>query len=314
MSSYARERDRRRIRLSIGQREAGTAYLFILPWIIGFIIFTIGPMVASLYFSFTNYNIVDPPQWVGLRNFIKLFHDELFAQCIKVTLKYAVMALPLNLVVGFFLAVLLNQKVAAVNVWRTLYFLPSVIAGVAVALVWQRIFNPRIGIMNPFLRNIGIQNPPGWLRDARWAVPSLVIMSLWAVGGGMIMYLAGLQGISSDLYDSAKVDGANALQRFWHVTIPMMTPIIFYNLIMGLISTFQYFTQVYVITSGEGGPAWSTLFYNLYLYKNAFRYHNMGYASAMAWILFLFVMGLTLLIFRSSEYWVFYEGELKGRA
>lgn len=301
-----------RIRLNMDRRESITAYLFILPWIIGFLVFTIGPMLASLYFSFTKYNIIDPPQWVGLSNFIKLFKDELFIQSIKVTLKYAVMALPLNLIVGFFLAVLLNQKVVAVNVWRTLYFLPSVIAGVAVALVWQRIFNPRIGIVNPFLKNIGIQSPPRWLNDPAWAVPSLVIMSLWSVGGGMIMYLAGLQGISSDLYDSAKVDGANALQRFWHVTIPMMTPVIFYNLIMGLISTFQYFTQVYVITSGEGGPAWATLFYNLYLYKNAFKYHDMGYASAMAWVLFLVVLGLTILIFRSSEYWVFYEGEVRG--
>jgi multiple sugar transport system permease protein len=192
-----------------------------------------------------------------------------------------------------------------------MYFLPSVIAGVAVALLWVRIFNTRIGLLNPFLKSIGIANPPGWLQDPEWAVPSLVIMSLWSVGGGMIIYLAGLQGIPTALYEAATIDGANVLQKFWKITVPMMTPVIFYNLVLGLIGAFNYFTEVYVATSGEGGPVRSTLFYNLYLYQNAFKFFDMGYASGLAWILFLIVLLVTLMVFRSSPYWVYYEGELR---
>ena len=192
-----------------------------------------------------------------------------------------------------------------------MYFLPSVIAGVAVALLWVRIFNARIGLLNPFLKNIGIANPPGWLQDPEWAVPALVIMSLWSVGGSMIIYLAGLQGIPTTLYEAATIDGANVFQKFSKITIPMMTPVIFYNLVLGLIGSFNYFTEVYVATNGDGGPVRSTLFYNLYLYQNAFRFFDMGYASSLAWILFLLVLVVTLLVFRSSPYWVYYEGELR---
>jgi multiple sugar transport system permease protein len=299
----------------MSRREAAWAYFFISPWIVGFIAFTLGPMLASLYYSFTEYNIISPPQWTGLANFRELFRDPLFWKSLQVTVYYAALALPLGLLLGFFLAVLLNQRVPGVNVWRTIYYLPSVIAGVAVALLWIRIFNPRIGLLNPFLAKFGVKGP-GWLNDPQWAIPSLVIMSLWGVGGSMIIYLAGLQGVPTALYDAAKVDGANLLQRFWHVTLPMVTPVIFYNLVMGLIAAFQYFTATYVIGSAAGnvgGPARSTLFYNLYLYQNAFRYFDMGYASTMAWILLLIVLGLTILVFRSSETWVYYEGQLRGR-
>lgn len=316
---------------SLARREAWTGYAFISPWFIGFTIFTIGPMLASLYFSFTEYNIVDPPRWVGLANYQRVFSgipqflqtgnprqlgDPIFWKSLQVTIYFAALALPLNLIFSLFLAILLNQKVPGVRVWRTVFFLPSIIAGVAVALLWVRILNPRMGILNPFLQNVfGIQNPPGWLQDPDWAVPALVLMSLWGVGGTMIIYLAGLQGIPTDLYDAAKVDGANAWHRFRNVTLPLMTPVIFYNLVLGMIATFQYFTEVYVATSGTslGGPQRSTLFYNLYLYQNAFRYFEMGYASTMAWILFVIVLVLTALIFRSSESWVHYEGQLRGR-
>jgi multiple sugar transport system permease protein len=299
-------------KITISQREAIWAYIFISPWIVGFLIFTLGPMIASLFYSFTDYNIVSTPVWKGLANFNKIFfRDPLFWHSLKVTIKFAAMALPLNLAIGFSIAILLNQKITGVNVWRTMYFLPSVIAGVAVALLWVRIFNTRIGLLNPFLKSIGIANPPGWLQDPDWAVPSLVIMSLWSVGGGMIIYLAGLQGIPTALYESAKIDGANALKRFWHITVPMMTPVIFYNLVLGMIASFNYFTEVYVATDGTGGPVRSTLFYNLYLYQNAFRFFDMGYASALAWVLFLIVLLVTLLVFRSSPFWVFYEGEVR---
>ena len=297
---------------TMSRREAAWAYFFISPWIVGFILFTIGPMLASLYYSFTKYNIISPPQWTGLANIRDLLRDPLFWKSLQVTVYYAALALPLGLLVGFFLAVLLNQKIPGVNVWRTIYYLPSVIAGVAVALLWMRIFNPKIGILNPFLAKFGIQGP-GWLNDPQWAMPALVIMSLWGVGGGMIIYLAGLQGVPTTLYEAAKVDGASLWQRFWHVTLPMVTPVIFYNLVMGMIGAFQFFTVVYVATGGSGSPARATLFYNLYLYQNAFKYFEMGYASTMAWILFLIVMALTILVFRSSAVWVYYEGELKGR-
>jgi multiple sugar transport system permease protein len=299
-------------KLSLTQQEAVWAYVFISPWIIGFLIFTLGPMIASLFYSFTDFNIIEPPVWRGIANFKKIiFDDPLFWHSLRVTIKYAAMALPLHLMIGFSIAVLLNQKIFAVNVWRTMYFLPSVVAGVAVALLWVRIFNARIGLLNPFLKSLGVANPPGWLQDPEWAVPALVIMSLWSVGGGMIIYLAGLQGIPTALYEAATIDGANVWQKFWKITVPMMTPVIFYNLVLGLIGAFNYFTEVYVATSGTGGPVRSTLFYNLYLYQNAFRFFDMGYASGLAWILFLIVLVVTLLVFRSSPYWVYYEGELR---
>lgn len=298
---------------TLSQQEAVWAYLFISPWIIGFFIFTVGPMLASLYFSATEYNVIDPPEWVGLANYNRLFlNDPLFWHSLKVTLNYALMALPLGLLIGFFLAILLNQKIPGVNLWRTVYFLPSVVAGVAVTLLWIRIFNTRIGILNPFLEKVFGIKGPGWLQDPDWALPALVIMGLWGVGGSMIIYLAGLQGIPTTLYEAATLDGANTWQRFQNVTLPMMTPVIFYNLVLGLIGSFQYFTEAYVASGGEGGPVRSTLVYNLYLYQNAFKFFDMGYASALAWILFLIVLILTVLVFRSSDFWVFYEGEIRA--
>jgi multiple sugar transport system permease protein len=301
---------------SMQKREAAAAYMFISPWVVGFLLLTLGPMVASFYFSFTSYNIVSPPVWVGLTNYTRLFQDELFWQSIRVTLYFAALALPSGLVLGFLLAFLLNQDIPGVKLWRTLYFLPSVLSGVAVTLLWVLIFNPQVGFFNQVLAWFGIRGP-AWLLDPNWAVPALVIMGLWGVGQTMIIYLAGLQGVPTDLYDAAKVDGANGWARFRRVTIPMMTPVIFYNLVLGLIGTFSYFTQAYVAsTAGAGGigsPLRATLFYNLYLYQSAFKYFEMGYASAMAWVLFVIVLALTALIFRSSSTWVYYEGELRGR-
>ncbi|UCC53862.1 MAG: sugar ABC transporter permease [Anaerolineaceae bacterium] len=299
--------------LSLEKRRWIWAYAFISPWLIGFTIFYLGPMLISLFYSFTNFNIIDAPVWTGMDNYQKVFFDDpLFWHALKKTLYFAALALPLGLAFGFFLAILLNQDVPGVNLWRTMFFLPSVIAGVAVAILWVRIFNPQVGILNPFLENtLGIQNPPGWLSDPEWAIPSLVMISLWGIGGSMIIYLAGLQGIPTTLYEVAKIDGANSWQRFRFVTLPLMTPVIFYNLVLGLIASFQYFTEVYVATGGEGGPVRSTLVYNLYLYQTAFRFFDMGYASALAWILFLIVLGATLLVFRSSSMWVYYEAEAR---
>jgi multiple sugar transport system permease protein len=214
----------------------------------------------------------------------------------------------LTLFFGFVVAYLLNLKVPGLPVWRTLYYLPSVTPAVAGAILWGIIFNPSFGIMNWMLSLISIKGP-GWLSSQQWALPALIIMSLWGVGGGMIIYLAGLQGIPTTLYEAAEIDGANGFQRLSHITLPLMTPIIFFNLVIGIISSFQFFTGVYVLT--RGGPADATLFYNLYLYNNAFRYNAMGYASALAWILFIIVLLLTLLVFKSSSFWVYYEGELR---
>jgi len=294
-------------------QDALWSYFFIGPWLIGLVLLTIGPMIASLYYSFTEYDILTPPTWIALKNYTKLFSDPLFWQSLKVTLQFALLALPLNLIIGYLLAVLLNQKVPGLNLWRTLYYLPSVISGVAVAVLWARLFNPNLGWINYFLKSIvGINQPPGWLQDPQWAVPALIIMSLWSVGGTMIIYLSGLQGVPTALYEAARVDGANKFQSFVNITLPMTSPVIFFNLVIGLIGTFQYFTVAYTTSGGTGGPARSTLFYNLYLYQNAFVYFDMGYASAMAWVLFFIVLVLTLLVFRSSAAWVFYEGEVKS--
>jgi multiple sugar transport system permease protein len=267
-------------------------------------------MVASLYFSFTNYNIVTPAVWAGLGNYRNLLHDALFWKSLGVTLKYGVVSLPLQILFGFTLAVLLNQNIPGVNLFRAIFYIPATISGVAIALVWGLILNPDKGLLNPILALIGIHGP-AWLQDPRSALYGLVIISLWGVGGGIVIYLAGLQGVPTDLYEAAKVDGANVLQQFIHVTLPMVTPVIFYNLVLGLINTFQYFTEVFILT--QGGPARATLVYNLYLYQNAFYYNHMGYASALAWVLFMITLVLTVLVFRSSDAWVFYEGQLKGR-
>ncbi len=294
---------------SLARREAINAYLLISPWLIGFIVFTLGPMLASLVFSFTDYSIVRSTRFVGLQNYITmLFEDYRFWHSLKVTLTYAIFAIPLGLALGLFLALLLNAKVPAISVWRTVYYTPSVVSGVAVAILWVYLFNPQYGVINWLLSLVGI-NGPGWLSSPQWALPALIIMSLWGVGGGMIIYLAGLQGIPTALYEAAEVDGANSVQKFFNITLPMITPVLFFNLIIGIIGTFQIFTSVYVMTAG--GPVESTLFYNLNLYNNAFRYQAMGYASALAWALFVIVLVLTLLVFKSSSMWVYYEGELK---
>jgi multiple sugar transport system permease protein len=281
----------------------------ISPWIIGFIVFTAGPMIASAYFSLTEYDVINPPRFVGLGNWVNMFtQDSLFWHSLKVTLTYAIAAIPIGLVLGLALALLLNAKVPGLTIWRTLFYMPSVVSGVAVSVLWSYIFNPRFGIVNWILSWFNIKGP-GWLASPDWALPALIIMSLWGVGGGMIIYLAGLQSIPTTLYEAATIDGANRWQQFLRITLPLITPVIFYNLVTGIIGTFQFFVQAYVMTNG--GPANATLVYNLYLYKNTFRFGRLGFGSAMAWFLLLLVLVLTLLIFRSSAAWVYYEGELR---
>lgn len=266
-------------------------------------------MIASIYYSFTDFPVISPPVWAGLSNYrTMLTDDKIIGQALKVTTVYAVVSIPLNLSVGFFLALLLNQPIRGLTVWRTLYYMPSVISGVAVALLWQWIFNTDFGLANWLLSLAGIQGPR-WLLDPGWALPALIIMSMWGVGGGMIINLAGLQGVPTQLYEAAEIDGAGALLRFRTVTVPMVSPVIFFNLVMGIIGALQTFTQAFIMTGG--GPQHATHFYMLHLYNNAFVWLKMGYAAALAWVLFFYILILTLLVIRSSSAWVYYEGELR---
>jgi len=299
------------LRLSLSKKEAIWGYFFILPWIIGFLVLRLGPMITSLILSFTEYTILKAPKFTGLTNFTKMFtNDPSFGAALKVTLSYAFFAVPVGIVLSLMIALLLNQKIPGVAIWRTVYYLPSVVSGVAVAMLWVWIFHSQFGLINVGLNAIGIQGP-AWLGDPSYALPALIIMSFWGIGGGMVINLAGLQGIPTELYEAASIDGANAWNRFWNVTLPMLSPVLFFNLVMGIIDAFQYFTNAYVMTNG--GPGRATLFYNLYLYQNAFRYYKMGYASALAWMMFLIILVLTLLIFKSSPYWVYYEGLIKKK-
>lgn len=289
------------------RREERYFFLFIAPWLIGFLVFFLGPTIASLYWSFTTYDVITPPRWSGLANYASLVADRLFWQALKVTARYSVGSVALGIVVSLAIALLLNRNIRGVAVFRTIFYLPAVISGVAVSLLWLWIFNPDFGIVNYLLWAVFRIQGPGWVYSEQWALPSLVLMSLWGVGGEIVIYLAGLQGIPTELYEAAEIDGAGGWSRLMRITVPMMTPVIFFQLIMGIIGSFQVFTQAYVMT--QGGPHYATWFYVLYLYKNAFERFSMGYASAMAWVLFVLLVGLTALVFKSAGFWVYYESE-----
>ena len=292
-------------KLNLRQREAILFYLCISPWLIGFVLFYLGPIIASFYFSLTEWDLLTSPQFVGVENYVRLFtRDALALKSFKVTLVYTLVYVPLDLIFGLSLALLLNQKLRGIGAFRTVYYLPSVLSGVAYVVMWMWMFNPQHGLINTLLSYAGIQGPR-WLLDPKWALSALIIMSLWGVGRSMIIFLAGLQDIPVVLYEVAEIDGANRWNKFWKVTLPLLTPSLLFNLIFGIILTFQTFTNAFVATNG--GPLDSTLFYVLYLYRKAFEHLQMGYASAMAWVLFLIVLGCTLVIFLTSGKWVFYR-------
>ena len=293
------------------RREEWAGWIFASPWIVGFLLFTVGPMLASGYFAFTEYDVLTSPRWVGWANFDKaLTDDPKVWQSVKVTSIYAIVSVPLQIGFGLFLALLLNARIRGLQFYRTIYYLPSVLSGVAVALLWRWIYAPNFGLINSFLAYFDIVGP-GWLGDKDWALTSLIGMSLWHVGGGIVIYLAGLQGVPTELYEAGYVDGSGRWDSFWHITLPMITPVLFYNLVIGIITALQIFTQALIMTNG--GPHNATLFMVLYLYRNAFQFFKMGYASVLAWILFAYILLLTLLVYRSSGFWVFYAGELKSR-
>jgi multiple sugar transport system permease protein len=283
-------------------RLNGTGLLFISPWLFGFLIFTLGPFVSSVYLSFNTYDLVHSPRWVGLANYTTLLHkDPLFWSSMIVTVRYAAASVPLGIFVGVLLALLLNTKVKGQTIFRTVFYLPSIVPAVANAVVFSWILNPEIGLVNGILRLFHVEGP-AWLNDTGWALWSLIFMSLWGVGGSMVIYLAGLQDIPVHLYEAATVDGASAFQKMRKITLPLLTPVIFFNLIMGIIASFQYFTEAFIMT--KGGPDGATSFYALYLFTRAWQYLDMGYACAMAWIVFVVVMVVTGFVFRSQRRWV----------
>ena len=295
----------------MASREARWGWFFIAPWIGGFLVFTLIPVVTSFFLSFTDYELVTAPRWVGTKNFVDLFTaDRLFLLSLYNTAYYVLFSVPLGIIGAFTLSMLLNVKLRGMNFYRTVFYLPAVTSGVAVSLLWMWLFNPQFGLINYLLRSLGLY-APGWLVDPHWAKPAFIVMSLWGVGGTAVIFLAGLQGVPRSLYEAAEIDGASTWQRFWNITVPMMTPVIFFNLIMGIIGSFQVFTQAYVMTSG--GPQDATLFYVLYLFRQGFALLRMGYAAAMAWILFIIILILTVIQFRLADRWVYYEGDVVKR-
>ncbi|MCY3707812.1 MAG: sugar ABC transporter permease [Caldilineaceae bacterium] len=288
--------------------EARDGYLFILPWILGFIIFTAGPMLASLYISFTRWEIVTPSVWVGGAQYVKLFNDDRFWLSLYNTSYYVFIGVPLHLFFALLAALAVNMNLRGIHFFRTAYYVPSLTPVVANSILWVWIFHPEWGLANAFLEWIGLEGLY-WLQDPRLAKPALIVMSFWSIGGQMVILLAGLKGIPMELYEAAAIDGANWWSRFWRVTLPLLTPALFFNLIIAIIGAFQVFTQAYIMT--EGGPNYSTLFYLLYLFRAAFENFRMGYASAMAWVLFIIVLTFTALQFMLSDRWVFYEGDVR---
>jgi multiple sugar transport system permease protein len=284
--------------------ETRWGILMALPAILGFAIFTIGPMVASFFFSLTDWQIGGSPSFVGLDNYSAMVNDELFWKSLSATTYYTLGAVPLTLIVSFAVAMLLNQKARGLSLWRTIFYLPTLVPAIANVVLWIWIFNPDFGLLNSMLRQTGLPES-SWIYGEKSAVPSLILMSVWGFGNTMVIFLAGLQGVPRQLYEAVAIDGGGTWARFRHVTLPFMTPVIFYNLVTGVIGTFQVFNQAYIMT--QGGPNNATEFYIYYLYTKAFTDSEIGYASALAWVLFVIVLVITVLLFRNARRWVYYE-------
>ena len=289
------------------RKRALEGYLFALPWIIGILFFFLFPMAYAAYISLTNWSILGTSPWVGLENYRRIFtRDPLFLHSLKLTTIYSLISVPLQLAVGFTMAYLLNQKIKGLSFFRTIYYMPAVLSGPAIAVVWGWLFNTEFGIVNYILGLFGIPSIP-WLTSREWIMPFYILMGLWTVGQTVILYLAGLQGIPTDYYEAADVDGASRFEKVRYVTLPLMTPVIFFNLMTTVIASFQIFSTAYVISGGTGRPANGSLFYYLYLYRTGFAQGYLGYASALAWILFFVLVVISIVIFKTSGLWVYYE-------
>ena len=294
LGTSSRELRNRRIRLGL---------LFVSPWVIGFLAFTLYPFLTTLYYSFTRFSGVGKPSFIGVSNYKTMFSDRLFWYSLYNTFYYTIIEVPVSTVAAIAIAMLLNMKIKGLAVYRTVFYLPTVVPIVASSMLWLWLFNPSFGIINEILSAVHITGP-GWMFSVAWSKPTFIVMGLWGIGAPMVIYLAALQGVPQHLYEAASLEGAGPLQRIRHVTLPMISPAVLFNVVLGLVASLQYFTQAYVMT--QGGPDNATMFYSLYLYYQAFRYLNLGYASAMAWLLFVFVLLITLLLFKSSSRWVYY--------
>ncbi len=293
----------------LARHEARVGLLFCLPWIVGLVIFLAYPVIYSFYLSFTEYNIIQPPRWIGIENYRTMFTiDPLFMTSVRNSAYFAVISVPLRLVIAFLLALMLAMDTKFMGAYRTLFYLPALVPPVAGTIVFMLMFDPRYGLINQFLGLFGVE-PIAWLLDPQWSKPAIILLSLWTLGADSLIFLAGLKDVPQDVLDAASIDGAGVWRRLLNVTLPLITPVILFNLVMGIIGAFQIFAQALIIGGTNGEPLDSTLMYMVLLYKNAFRYFNMGYASAMAVVLFVAVLLLTLVIFRTSRYWVYYEGD-----
>lgn len=290
--------------LTMAQRRNITGWLFVSPFVLGFLLWFIIPALTAVYLVFHRWNMIAEPRFVGLENIQRLLNDQLLWQSLKVTTLFTLASVPLGLALSFFLALLINTKVRGIAIFRTIYYLPSIVPAVANAVLWAWMFNTEFGLLNIILRGVGLTRIR-WLQDPAWALPALVLMSLWGVGSAMIIFLAGLQGIPDTFYEAAEIDGAGRWSKLRHVTLPLMSPIIFFNLVIGIIGSFQVFTAGFLIT--DGGPQNSTLFLVLYIYRNAFEYLDMGYAATLSWLLFFIIMALTLVVFKYYGSRVYYE-------
>ncbi len=291
-------------------RDTIAFFLFISPWLIGFVVFTIVPMLASLFISFTDWNILTPPVWSGAKNFQTIFSDPLFYKSIQVTLTYTLFSVPLNIILSIFVAMLLNNALPGMRLFRTIFYLPAIVSGVVISVIWLWIYNPDYGLINGFLAMFGIEGP-GWVYDENWALPSLIIMSLWGIGTNIVLYLAGLQSISTEFYEAAHIDGANFWQRLIYITLPSMSPVLLFTTLTGIINSLQTFTQAFVMT--DGGPNNATNFYAFYIYNNAFVWRKMGEACAQAWILFIIIFILTMITLKVSNGHVHYGNKEDGK-
>jgi len=295
----------------LADRESLNGLLFVSPFIVGFVLFQALPMVASFFLSMTDFDPREPDEiaFIGFDNYARLLSDPNVSHSLFVTVRFAAMAVPLTLGLALGVALLVNsQRLAGRNIFRTLFYMPMQIPIVASTLVWIGVLHATTGWLNISLSAVGVDGP-NWLQSQTWVGPALALMGLWGIGNMMLIFIAGLQGVPSELYDAAKVDGAGTVASFRHVTLPMISPVLFYNLIIALIASFQYFTQAFVVSNGRGDPGGATLFYNLYLYRQGFPFFNMGYASAMAWVLVVIVLALTIVLFRTSGRWVFEGGQ-----
>ena len=291
-------------------RDTIAFFLFISPWLIGFVVFTIVPMLASLFISFTDWNILTPPVWSGTKNFQTIFSDPLFYKSIQVTLTYTLFSVPLNIILSIFVAMLLNNALPGMRLFRTIFYLPAIVSGVVISVIWLWIYNPDYGLINGFLAMFGIEGP-GWVYDENWALPSLIIVSLWGIGTNIVLYLAGLQSISTEFYEAAHIDGANFWQRLIYITLPSMSPVLLFTTLTGIINSLQTFTQAFVMT--DGGPNNATNFYAFYIYNNAFVWRKMGEACAQAWILFIIIFILTMITLKVSNGHVHYGNKEDGK-